>query len=347
MTTPGDHGADARRVLVLSHTGREAARDVTLRLCKALTEHGIVVRLLAEEAADLGIESTTYDPPIETRADDTELACDCELTVVLGGDGSILRAAEVTWGTGTPVLGVNLGHVGFLAEAEVDDVEDVIDAIVERRWTPEDRLALDVRAFRDGELIRQTFALNEASVEKAARERMIEVVVEIDNRPLSRWGCDGVVLATPTGSTAYNFSAGGPIVWPRVEALLVVPLSAHALFARPLVVAPDSLVAVEVIARTHGVGVLWCDGRRAVDLPPGARIEVRRADQPVRLARLHHAPFTDRLVAKFDLPVEGWRGSAERRRRIEDREAERHDLLAGDARDDGGDGDHDPDGERA
>ena len=115
----------------------------------------------------------------------------------------------------------------------MDDVEDVIDAIVERKWTPEDRLALDVRAFRDGELVTHTFALNEASVEKAARERMIEVIVEIDNRPLSRWGCDGVVLATPTGSTAYNFSAGGPIVWPQVEALLIVPLSAHALFARP------------------------------------------------------------------------------------------------------------------
>ena len=169
---------------------------------------------------------------------------------------------------------------------------------------------------------------------------MIEVVVEIDNRPLSRWGCDGVVLATPTGSTAYNFSAGGPIVWPGVEALLIVPISAHALFARPLVVAPDSLLAVEVIARTDGAGVLWCDGRRAVDLPPGARIEVRRADRPVRLARLHQAPFTDRLVAKFDLPVQGWRGSAERRRRAEesaapdargdpDRPARRHRVLDG------------------
>jgi NAD+ kinase len=306
-----------RRVLVLTHTGREAARDVTLSFCKALTEHDIVVRLPADEAVELGVEATAYDPPIEVVEGHTDLAVDCELAVVVGGDGSILRAAEVTWGSGTPVLGVNLGHVGFLAEAEVDDVEDVIDAIVERRWTPEDRLALDVRAFRDGELVTHTFALNEASVEKAARERMIEVVVEIDNRPLSRWGCDGVVLATPTGSTAYNFSAGGPVVWPRVEALLVVPISAHALFARPLVVAPDSLLAVEVIARTGGVGVLWCDGRRAVDLPPGARIEVRRADRPVRLARLHQAPFTDRLVAKFDLPVQGWRGSSERRRRLE------------------------------
>ena len=134
---------------------------------------------------------------------------------------------------------------------------------------------------------------------------MLEVVVEIDGRPLSRWGCDGVVCATPTGSTAYNFSAGGPIVWPGVEALLMVPISAHALFARPMVVAPTSVLAVEVLARTEGAGVLWCDGRRTVDLPPGARIEVRRGAAPVRLVRLHEAPFTDRLVAKFGLPGRG------------------------------------------
>jgi NAD+ kinase len=315
--TGSEAGGEAvRRVLLLAHTGRDAARDVTLSFCKALTGNGILVRMLAEEAEDLGLDPSGYDPALELTGA-TDASADCELAVVVGGDGSILRAAEVTRSSGTPVLGVNLGHVGFLAEAESEDVEDVIDAIVARRWTPEDRLTLDVRAYLDGELVTHTFALNEASVEKAARERMLEVVVEIDNRPLSRWGCDGVVLATPTGSTAYNFSAGGPIVWPSVEALLIVPISAHALFARPMVVAPDSVLAVEVIARTDGAGVLWCDGRRAVDLPPGARIEVRRGDRPVRLARLREAPFTDRLVAKFDLPVEGWRGSAERRRRAE------------------------------
>jgi NAD+ kinase len=239
----------------------------------------------------------------------------CELTVVIGGDGTILRAAELTRESGTPLLGVNLGHVGFLAEAEHDDIEFTIDAVVNRRYTSEERLTIDVSVYQDKELVASTWALNEASVEKAARERMLEVVVEVDGRPLSRWGCDGVVCATPTGSTAYNFSAGGPIVWPGVEALLMVPISAHALFARPMVVAPTSVLAVEVIARTDGAGVLWCDGRRTVELPPGARIEVRRGSAPVRLVRLHQAPFTDRLVAKFDLPVTGWRGAAERRRR--------------------------------
>jgi NAD+ kinase len=305
-----------RRVLLLAHTGRDEAREVARAFCKALSGHGILVRLLAQEARDLGLDPDHADPAIEIAVEERDASVGCELALVIGGDGTILRAAEITHSSGTPVLGVNLGHVGFLAEAEYDDVESTIDAIVHRRYTSEDRLTLDVTVFRDGEVVFTTFALNEASVEKAARQRMLEVVVEIDGRPLSRFGCDGVVCATPTGSTAYNFSAGGPIVWPEVEALLMVPISAHALFARPMVVSPKSVLAVEVLARTEGAGVLWCDGRRAVDLPPGARIEVRRGIRPVRLVRLHQAPFTDRLVAKFGLPVEGWRGSSERRRRL-------------------------------
>jgi NAD+ kinase len=176
-------------------------------------------------------------------------------------------------------------------------------------------MTIDVTVLVGDRVVTRGWALNEASVEKASRERMLEVGIEVDQRPLSRWGCDGVVFATPTGSTAYAFSAGGPVVWPEVDALLMVPISAHALFARPLVVAPTSVLAVEVLARTEGAGVLWCDGRRTVELPPGARIEVRRGASPVRLVRLHEAPFTDRLVAKFGLPVEGWRGVADRRRR--------------------------------
>jgi NAD+ kinase len=303
--------SDQRRLLLLAHPGRARARDVACELVDALTGHGLSVRLLPDEATALGLSPG----PLVELADDGDPSADCELVVVIGGDGTILRAAELAHDSGTPILGVNLGHVGFLAEAEYEDVSATIDAIVARRYTAEDRLTIDVSVFRDGELVSRTFALNEASVEKAERERMLEVVVEVDGRPLSRWGCDGVVCATPTGSTAYNFSAGGPVVWPGVEALLMVPISAHALFARPLVVAPTSVLAVEVIAPAEAAGVLWCDGRRTVDLPPGARIEVRRGERPVRLVRLHEAPFTDRLVAKFGLSVEGWRGASERRMR--------------------------------
>ncbi|WP_110205716.1 NAD kinase [Nocardioides daejeonensis] len=306
---------DPRRVFLIAHTGREEARTVARDLCGSLVAQGIVVRLLKSEFAELGLGGELSSPQIEAVDAGPGVSIGCELVVVIGGDGTILRAAEVTHGDSTPLLGVNLGHVGFLAEAESDAVEDTIQAIVRHDYTVEDRLTVDVVVLHGKEELTRTFALNEASVEKAARERMLEVVVEIDDRPLSRWGCDGVVLSTPTGSTAYNFSAGGPVVWPGVEALLLVPLSAHALFARPLVVAPTSTLAVEVLAGTEGAGVLWCDGRRTVDLPPGARIEVRRGAHPVRLARLHEAPFADRLVAKFDLSVEGWRGASERRRR--------------------------------
>lgn len=301
---------EPRRVFVLAHTGREDARDVARAFCSGLQEQGIIVRMSPSEADDLALG----DNGVETVEPGSHAVDGCELAVVIGGDGTILRAAELTRGSDTPLLGVNLGHVGFLAEAESDDLEFTLDAVVHKRYTYDERLTVDVTVHRGKELVASTWALNEASVEKAARERMIEVVVEVDGRPLSRWGCDGVVCATPTGSTAYNFSAGGPIVWPGVEALLMVPLSAHALFARPLVVAPSSVLAIEVLDRTDSAGVLWCDGRRTVELPPGARIEVRRGQHPVRLVRLHEAPFTDRLVAKFDLPVEGWRGAAERRK---------------------------------
>jgi NAD+ kinase len=312
--TPDPGGQPDRRILLLAHTGREEARAVARQVVSELAAHGLVVRMLEEEAKDLDLPDGSGIEPVSIEGAD---CASCELAIVIGGDGTILRAAELTRGTATPLLGVNLGHVGFLAEAESEDVERMIELVVERRYSSEERLTVDVTVFRDKELVATSWALNEASIEKAARQRMLEVVVEIDGRPLSRFGCDGVVCATPTGSTAYNFSAGGPIVWPGVEALLMVPISAHALFSRPMVVAPSSVLAVEVLAQTEGAGVLWCDGRRTVDLPPGARIEVRRGSTPVRLVRLHEAPFTDRLVAKFGLPVEGWRGAADRRRRGE------------------------------
>jgi NAD+ kinase len=292
-----------RAVLLVTHTGRRAALRAAQLVVGRLTAAGLTVRVPEPEAALLGLEG------ISVVAPEPEAARGCEVAIVLGGDGTLLRAADLTRPTGTPMLGVNLGHVGFLAEADRDDLAATVDRVVERRYEVEERLTLDVTVCSDGAIVAETWALNEASVEKADRERMLEVVVEVDGRPLSRWGGDGVVCATPTGSTAYAFSAGGPVVWPEVAALLVVPISAHALFARPLVVAPQAVVAVELLPETDG-GVMWCDGRRKVELAPGARIEVRRGRLPVRFARLHTTSFTDRLVAKFALPVRGWRGAA-------------------------------------
>ena len=292
----------ARSVLVVAHTGRSGAVAIADKVSARLLEAGVGVRLLAAEAAELQVAAA------EVVDSDEQASRGCELVVVIGGDGTILRGAELARPSGTPLLGVNLGHVGFLAEAEQDDIDVTVDRLVSRSYSVEERQTLEVSVSCDGTSIASGWALNEASVEKAARERMLEVVVEVDGRPLSRWGGDGVVCATPTGSTAYAFSAGGPVVWPQVEALVLVPISAHALFARAMVVAPTSTVAVEVQPETAGDAVLWCDGRRTVELPPRARVEVRRGAQPVRLARLHSAPFADRLVAKFGLPVHGWRG---------------------------------------
>jgi NAD+ kinase len=298
-----DRRPEERRVLVVTHPGRAEAAAVAADFCAQVTKAGMRVRLLENESAVL--DSWTDDPEIVAGA---EVAEGCELIVVFGGDGTILRGAELARPTATPLLGVNLGHVGFLAEAEVDNMEFTVDRVVNRTYEVEERLTIDVEVFAGGESVARDWALNEASVEKAARERMLEVMIEVDARPLSRFGCDGVVCATPTGSTAYNFSAGGPIVWPQVSALLMVPISAHALFARPMVVSPESVLAIEVATAGAEHGVLWCDGRRRVELARGARVEVRRGEWPVRLARLHRAPFTDRLVRKFELPVTGWRG---------------------------------------
>ena len=229
-----------------------------------------------------------------------------DLILVIGGDGTMLRAAELGRESGAAILGVNLGHVGFLAEAEEEDLQFVIDAIAGGEWSVEERLALDVMIFQGSELVDRTWALNEISLEKHDREKMISVLAHVDDHPLSRWGCDGVICATPTGSTAYAFSAGGPIVWPEVSALLLLPISAHSLFARPSVIAPTSVIRLELSPEADAV--MWADGRRMIAVAAGSSLEVRANDQPVRFARLVPAPFTDRLVAKFQLPVEGWRG---------------------------------------
>jgi NAD+ kinase len=269
-----------------------------------LLRSGIGVRVLEAEAADLPLP-----PSVEKVPEACSDALDgCELLVVLGGDGTLLRGAEFSRASGVPMLGVNLGRVGFLAEAERDDLDKVVDRVVTKAYEVEERMTLDVAVHQNGDVLHRDWALNEAAVQKVSPERMLEVVLAIDGRPVTGFGCDGVICATPTGSTAYAFSAGGPVVWPEVEALLMVPIGAHALFAKPLVTTPDSVLAVEVEPHTPH-GVLWCDGRRTVELPAGARVEVRRGAVPVRLARLHHASFTDRLVAKFALPVSGWRGA--------------------------------------
>ena len=276
-------------------------------------DNGIGLRVLSAEAVDRG---SLHLAPDDMRAMGVEIdvvdadenaAEGCELVLVLGGDGTFLRAAELARNAEIPVLGVNLGRIGFLAEAEADGIDTVLEHVINRDYRVVTRMTLDVAVRVDGQVVERGWALNEASLEKGPRLGVLGVVVEIDGRPVSSFGCDGVLVSTPTGSTAYAFSAGGPVLWPELEAILVVPNNAHALFARPMVTSPDATIAIEIEGR---VTTPWCSATAAGTwcCLPGGRLEVTRCGTPVKWVRLDSAPFTDRLVRKFRLPVTGWRG---------------------------------------
>ena len=288
-----------RRVLLVAHSGRPDISATAAAVFDRFDAAGIELLGLSGESEAFGL------PPFDAGADP-----DVELVLAIGGDGTLLRAAEAARPLGVPVLGVNLGRVGFLAEADRDRLDDVLDGIVDECHRRPDgvtvRMTVDVTIEVDGRVIGENWALNEVSVEKATRERILDVVVEVDGRGVSAFGCDGVLCATPTGSTAYAFSAGGPILWPEVEALLVTPSNAHALFARPLVVSPASTVTIHLNPGGHDALVV-CDGRRLHEAPSGARVHVRRGVSPVTMVRMFEQPFTDRLVRKFSLPIHGWR----------------------------------------
>jgi NAD+ kinase len=287
-----------RRVLIISHAVTEEQAESLAQAVDLLQSQGMTPVITEDQVGRAQFaQAEVYSEQMKFEA-----------ALVLGGDGSILRAAEALRGQATPILGVNLGHVGFMAEAEKEDLTTAVTALATGEYRVRSRLTLEVSVVYEGQVDYLGWALNEVTVEKSAREQMLEVTLEVDGRPLSSFGCDGVLFSTPTGSTAYAFSAGGPVVWPDVEALLAIPLSAHSLFARPLVVGPDTDLALEVSSRSAGNGVVWCDGRRTHALKPGARIEVGQSKTPVQMVILNDEAFTDRLVRKFKLPVQGWRG---------------------------------------
>jgi NAD+ kinase len=234
----------------------------------------------------------------------TEDLPEIEIAVVLGGDGTILRAAEVTLARKIPLLGINLGHVGFLAEVDRPTIKAIAQSIIEKSYVSENRMVLQFEIERGGKVVSAGWALNEVTVERDATT-MVELFVEIDRRPLSHWGCDGVICSTPTGSTAYAFSAGGPVLWPEIEALVLLPISAHALFSRPMVVSPKSEIIITV---ESSAALLSADALRKIPLQIGDRVFITRDERTIKLSHVSATLFTDRLVAKFKLPIEGWRG---------------------------------------
>ena len=302
-----------REVLVVLHAGRPTNRYTAAAVARRLAADGVRLRMLDDEWKQVAPLVGDLPAEMAPRVVDSRPGCadGAEVALVLGGDGTLLRAAETARPVGVPLLGVNLGHVGFLAEAEQESLNEALRAIIDGGYDVEERMTVDAVALVGGDEIARSWALNEVSVEKSSRERILEVVLEVDCRPVSAFGCDGVLCSTPTGSTAYAFSAGGPIMWPQVKALLLIPSNAHALFARPMVIAPDSQVAIEILP-TGPPALLECDGRRTAALPGGTRVEVTQGATPVRMVRLDGRPFADRLVRKFDLPIRGWRGAPQR-----------------------------------
>ena len=284
-----------RRVLILLHPKRESALTAALEIGRGLAAAGIAV--------EQHLSSDGTGVPEITRYAGRSIT-DFELILVLGGDGTMLRSAELSYGSKVPILGINVGHMGFLAEVERPSNADVIRAIIERHFSYEERMSISYEIQRHGEVIDSGWALNEIVIEKESSQ-MVELFVSVDDRPLSLWNCDGVLCATPTGSTAYAFSAGGPVVWPDVDALVLLPLAAHALFAKPMVLSPRSEISVSVRSEN---ATLSADGFRNKPLIENDTVKITRDTQSVILARMTSAPFTNRLVAKFQLPVAGWRG---------------------------------------
>ncbi|MFS0174674.1 NAD kinase [Corynebacterium striatum] len=288
-----------REILLVPHASRADNLEATIRAAEILQDASIKVRVSAAEHVLPNLQHVEHTPAA---------AAGCELVLVLGGDGTFLRAADMARAVDVPVLGINLGHVGFLAEWEAESLERALVRVIDRNYEVEDRLTLDIEVSDcNGRLLDRGWALNEASVENLNRSGVLDAILEVDGRPVSSFGCDGILISTPTGSTAYAFSAGGPVLWPSLDALLVVPNNAHALFTKPLVVSPDSKIAVEsATATTPAIVIL--DGFREISMPPGARVEAVRGVHPVKWVRLDNQPFTDRLVSKLHLPVHGWRG---------------------------------------
>jgi NAD+ kinase len=301
-----------RTILLIVNPGRAEANETARRVGRALGDSGIRLRLLSREAVDRGSLHMDHDDlrgtgaDIELAGSDEHAAEGCELVMVLGGDGTFLRAAELARNAEIPVLGVNLGRIGFLAEAEAEAIDSILEHVIARDYRIENRMTLDVVVSLDGTVLSRGWALNEASLEKGSHQGVLGVVVAIDGRPVSAFGCDGVLVSSPTGSTAYAFSSGGPVVWPDLEAIIVVPNNAHALFARPMVTNPNAVITVDVDPDNPDALVL-CDGRREAAVPAGGRIQVTKCQTPLKWVRLDSAPFTDRLVRKFRLPVTSWR----------------------------------------
>jgi NAD+ kinase len=271
------------------HRERPAARLLSVDIATWLDREGHPVRVGAGDAAAI--------PELERWAVDDELGPDLDLAVSIGGDGTMLRTVQLVSRHRTPVLGVNVGHLGYLTEVEPGAWKVALGRVFSGDFQVEERMTLDVRRVGDDDAEPRT-ALNDAVVEKLESGHTVRVGVKVSSRPAISYAADALIVATPTGSTAYNLSAGGPLVSPRLEAIVITPVAAHSLLGRPVVVAGDEVVRVDVLG---GAAVLGVDGRQYGPLKVGEAIECRAGAHPARLVTFGERDFWSIVKAKFGL----------------------------------------------
>ncbi|MCD4550353.1 NAD kinase [Schaalia sp. lx-260] len=295
-------GYDVRRIssadkMALKHAATQPISDIEFpHSSDAHPSQKHKLSVTPIQASGRALASQTTDSPAQF-----------DLVLALGGDGTILSAAACARYWDIPLLGLNMGHMGFLAEESQENVADLVDRISDGHFLIDTRMTLEVNVYTPDGHIHHDWALNEAVLTHTDDTHPVDMVLAVDGQDVSTYGADGMILATPTGSTAYSFSAGGPVVWPDTEAIIMAPLAAHGLFTRPLVVGPSSRIEVSVLESARTDAVVWCDGLRAIAAPIGSTMAVSVGTRSVHLIRLDDTPFSTRLVHKFRLPVRGWR----------------------------------------
>jgi len=279
-----------KRAGVILHAERDEAASTARALVQTLVDRGVDVWALEGDDRRMGVNGINAAP---------ELPDDLDLVFVFGGDGTLLRAAEAVGRSGVPLLGINFGHLGFLSELERSDLDEGLKRLLDNGFIVEDRLVLEAEV-DDGGRVETLRALNDIIVAKVTTGRAVRLAVSLGGEPLVSWAADGVIVATPTGSTAYSFSAGGPVVSPHIDCIIVTPVSPHGLFARSVIAPPDEDVEL-LLQGTEDAASLSADGLPAIKLSPGARVRIRAAKDRIRLAKLQPRPFWRLVREKFHL----------------------------------------------
>lgn len=284
-----------RRAGLVVHTGRPRAIEAAVEAAGLFAARDVEVVLLDRDLAYLPLDDLTTTVDREGFVDDTDVV------LSFGGDGTFLRAAHRCRDAGVPVLGINLGRIGFLAEVELPALTEAVDALVAGTFHVEDRSTVEARVHDvDGREVGGAWALNDVSIEKTARQRLMLMELRVAGETFAEVPADAMVLATPTGSTAYSLSAGGPILSPAVDALVVTPVAPHSLFDRTIVTAPDEEVVVRILPG-QAPAVLSVDGREPIHVPAGGEVRARGGTRPVRLVRVDPPHFYELVRRKFSL----------------------------------------------